>query len=408
MRALICLSKISRVEPVLFPFYHYANPIFCLRVKIPTPLTLDPSAANLREGIAELPRSGVYALCSPAGPPHLGWSSHLQRRISRLLGVSRAHSETAIAQLRDHLSCIQCWPSGSRLESSLLLYQLSKLHYPGDYLKRIRLRTPWFIGLTAAPFAHLRIVNRLSPRDGPIFGPFPSRDLAQDYQLQIEGLFQIRRCTETLAPVPEHPGCIYGEMNQCLRPCQCAVTADEYGREAARVADFLSTNGKNSLALLSAARDRACEETQFEEAAQIHKRLERLKEAASSRHEVITEVHQFNGVALTYGNEPRKFLLWPMLEGLWQEPIELNFSGEASQSGSLDAELRNRLSASLSSARTEGKRAEDLALFSRWYFSSWRDGEWFPFRTPADLNYRKLVRQISNLAKTDPVKTSPA
>jgi hypothetical protein len=261
---------------------------------------------------------------------------------------------------------------------------------------------PWFIGVTLNDrFPRLRVANRLSRRDGSMFGPFPNRDLAQDYQQQVESLFQIRRCTEVLEPRPDHPGCIYGEMNQCLRPCQCAVTAEEYGSEAARVAEFLATNGKSAISVLSAARDRACEETDFEQAAQIHKRLEKVNAAAAARDAVVGEVHRFNGVALTRASEPRQLRLWPMLEGLWQEPIALDVSGVEPHAKSLDAELRDRLSESLSLARTTGKRIEEMAIFSRWYFSSWRDGEWFPFHMLSDLNYRRLVRQISSLAKGD-------
>ena len=68
---------------------------------------------------------------------------------------------------------------------------------------------------------------------------------------------------------------------------------------------------------------------------------------------------------------------------------------------SLDRELREILSHSLDSAPFEsGKRVEHLAVFSRWYYSSWRDGDWFPFQTLEDLNYRRLVREISKLTRS--------
>ncbi len=371
-------------------------------VKIPTSIPVDPADTSLTQRIEALPRSGIYALHSPGRPPYLSWSAHLPRRLKRLLVGSSAGSTDRIARLRSNLSQVECWPTGSRLETALLLYELSKLHYPDDYATRLRMRMPWSIGLTNGDaFQRLRLVNRVSRRDGPLFGPFPSRDAAQAYQQQIESLFQIRRCVETLTPDPNHPGCIYGEMNQCLRPCQCAVTTEEYGAEAARVADFLFTNAKSSIALLSAARDRSCEATDFEHAAQVHKRVEKLKGAAALRDAVVGEIQQFSGVALTRASDPAQFRLWPMLEGFWQEPVTMDFSGEESRSRPLDHQLRDRLSACLAEPRSSGKRMEELAIFSRWYFSSWRDGEWFPFRTLGDLNYRRLVRQISNLAKAN-------
>jgi excinuclease ABC subunit C len=375
-------------------------------VKIPAPVTLDPAASDLAASIAALPRAGVYALFAAAGPPYLSWSSHLSRRLSRLLLPRDSAAKGPIARLRANLTSVDCWATGSRLETSLLLYELSKLHYPAEYLTRLRLRMPWFVGLTSSdPFPRLHVVNRISRRDGPLFGPFPSRDLAQYYEQQILGLFQIRRCPDALTPHPDHPGCIYGEMNQCLRPCQCAVTAQEYGTECVRVADFLSTNGKSATAALSSARDRACEETDFEQAAQIHKRIEKIAAAAGARDAVVAEIHRFSGVALTRAAERRQFRLWPVFEGFWQEPVALDFSAEENRATSLDHELRDRLTESLAAPRTAGKRAEELAIFSRWYFSSWRDGEWFPFRTLGDLNYRRIVRQISSLVKSEAAAT---
>ena len=371
-------------------------------LRIPEPIILDAAASGLEERIAGLPTSGVYALHAGGEAPYLSWSASLRRRLSRLLLSRAAGVESAFARLRRNISSVECWPTGSRLETLLVLYELSRRHYPDDYLRRLRLRMPWFVGLTESDgFARLRVMNRLPRNHDAIFGPFPNRDLAQAYGEEVLGLFQIRRCTEALAPDLNHPGCIYGEMNQCLRPCQRAVTAEEYASEAARVEAFLSTNGKSTSALLAAARERACEETDFEQAAQIHKRLERVTAAASIRPEVVTQIGAFQGIALTRASAKRCFRLWPMVAGVWQESVELDFSAEESQARSLDHELRERLSQTLSQTPAAGKRLEHLAVFSRWYFSSWRDGEWFPFRTLADLNYRRLVRQISTMLKAE-------
>ncbi|MGA8025776.1 MAG: hypothetical protein WB992_01435 [Bryobacteraceae bacterium] len=367
----------------------------------PGAFKLDLAYADIAQEITALPSGpGVYMLAAPDKPPHLSWSANLRRRLARLFHSPDSAPNSLLARLRNSLASVECWPTGSKLESSLLMYRLAKTYFPGDYLARLRLRMPWFVVFTSYdPFPRLAVVNRPSRNAAPQFGPFSSRDSAQSYEQEVLALFQLRRCTETLAPHPEHPGCIYGEMNQCLRPCQTAVSIEEYRSESERVAEFLSSNGKSALSVLSAARDRACEDTDFEQAAHIHKRIEKVSAAVQARDGVITEIHQLNGVALTRAVEARCFRLWPMLGGFWQQPLELSFSAEESRPKSLDHELRERLGESLSHARAEGKRIEDLAIFSRWYYSSWRDGEWFPFRTLADLNYRRLVREISKLVR---------
>ena len=370
-------------------------------MKIPDPVTLSPLASDLPEIIAALPgSSGIYAYSANGQAPHFSWSINLKRRLKRLLVSTR---DGAAPLLRADVDFVKFWLTGSRLEISLVMYELAKLYNPSGYVKQLRLRLPWFVGLTALDtFPRLEVRNRLArepfPDNSAVFGPFFSRDQAQRYEQEVLSLFQLRRCTEVLEPHPAHPGCIYGEMNQCLRPCQCAVSPQEYAGEAARVRDFLETNGQSSATGLSVARQKASSEMDFEMAAQIHKRLERVNAAAAARDRSITAVGEFNGVALTPAFGERQFRLWPMLAGCWREPVVVDLSNAAPRARSLDQEVRELLESSLHAPPSEGYTAEHLALFSRWYHSSWRDGHWFPFRTLEDLNYRKLVRELSKMA----------
>ncbi len=82
--------------------------------------------------------------------------------------------------------------------------------------------------------------SRLSASRALHYGPFQSRAAAELFENQFLDLFQMRRCQENLEPSPQHPGCIYGEMNRCLRPCQEVVTRDEYLSETKRVEEFLT------------------------------------------------------------------------------------------------------------------------------------------------------------------------
>jgi hypothetical protein len=250
-------------------------------------------------------------------------------------------------------------------------------------------------------FARLAVVRDIPRKDIAVglWGPFPSRDAAEWYGEEVSGLFQLRRCVEVLSPHPEHPGCIYGEMNQCLRPCQARVSSDEYQSEAVRVREFLADNGRSTMAALSEARDRASEAMDFEQAALIHKRIEKVQAAISARDKAVSELHEFHGVAVTRGSTDQEFKLWPMWQGLWQDPVVLDFAPTGDRRIPLDLEIRERLTESLANPVQDRKASEDLAIFSRWYFSSWRDGEWFPFRTQKDLNYRRLVRELSKMSK---------
>lgn len=320
----------------------------------------------------------------------------------RLFLSANAAREGSVRRLREGVSNVDCWLTSSRLETALLMHALARQHYPDDYLFRLKLRIPWFVGLTLDdPFPRLAVSNRVPRKETMLLGPFSNRASAQLYEQQVESLFQIRRCTERLTPSPNHPGCVYGEMNQCMRPCQCAVARDEYATETQRVSDFLATNGRTSLAIMTTARDRAAEQTDYEQAAQLHKQVEKMRAATAVRDEVIANVYHLNGIALVRGLHQREFRFWPMVAGQWQDCLRLEISQDDALAKSLDQTLRELLIAGLKTPAKHGKRAEDLAIFARWYYSSWRDGQWFPFRAIEDLNYRKLVKQISNLVKAE-------
>jgi hypothetical protein len=355
-----------------------------------------PDLADRLAGLHAL--RGIYLLTIAGARPHLGWSVNLLRRLSRFLVPSYPASGRAKSAFSERIVNACCWPTGSRLETSLMLYELTKQNFPDDYRKVLRLRMPWFVSLrNSDSFAVLDVANRIAKDEKAVYGPFRTRDAAETYQQHAEGLFQVRRCRETLEPHPEHPGCIYGEMNQCMRPCQCAVSVDEYAHEAQRVSEFLSSNGRSPLAALTAARDRASDQMEFEQAGQMQKRIERLETASKVRDEAVRAVAEFNGVALTRASERQEFRLWPMIGGIWQDSIALNFSSDRPGAHSLDAEIRTLIAGVRETAIDSGNKLEHLAIFSRWYYSSWRDGSWFPFRAPADLNYRRLVRELSKM-----------
>ncbi len=377
---------------------------------IPAPKVLVPDQPDMEGQIAAIPNGpGVYCLRIPGGEPHVAWSANLPKRLRRWLSVPPdSKLGDAKTRLLARVSAVECWTTRSKLESLLLLYELLKQLFPADYLRRLRLRMPWFLTTVAEDqFARLAITNRIIPTAPLTIGPFATRELAQHYQEEVLGLFQIRRCTEPLQPSPVHPGCVFGEMNCCLRPCQLAVSRDEYAVEAERMSQFLVTNGKDELSSLASGREQASASLLFEDAAVLHKRIERVQAAIAAREEVVRDVDQLSGIALTPSTQAQRVLLWPLWRGAWQEAIPFDVSGENVEFSRLRGELREKLASVAGQAvlRKTQDRLEHISLFLRWYRSSSRDGEWFPFSPTADLNYRKLVRGIRQLAKAGSMHT---
>ncbi len=266
---------------------------------------------------------GVFALrgADPAAEPYLTRAADLRRRMRRLLAPPEALDEqgrpvlSKRLNLRDRVRFIEWTRTGSEFESTLTLYCASREAFGAEEARRrLRLYAPYMLRVTMG-HEHPRVytTNRLSRKSlAESFGPFPSRAAAERYCDAVLDLFQIRRCYEDLAPYPEHPGCVYGEMNKCMRPCQegneQACTPAQYAVEAQRVFAFFHTRGQSLLDEVAAQREAASEAMDFETAAALHKHWEKVRAAALLADELVRPIADLRAVIVQEAaplNEPQ-------------------------------------------------------------------------------------------------------
>ncbi|MCC6861751.1 MAG: hypothetical protein IT158_24485 [Bryobacterales bacterium] len=349
-------------------------------------------------------RPAVFLLWPRQGQPYLARTALLRRRLLRLLKERTTPSR--ILNLRHTVTRIEYRLAASSLESSLVLYEMARRHFPKTYLEMLRLRMPPYVKITLGNrFPRSLVTSQVSGGSALYFGPFRSRASAERFQSQVLDLFQMRRCEEDLAPSPDHPGCIYGEMGMCLRPCQQVVGEDEYRHEVQRVTEFLATGGRSLLDPLMAARERLSEELNFEEAARQHKRLEKIQEVLKLRDELCGDTRRLHGVAVTASVQPDAVELWFFHAGCWQPARTFSLEVVEGKSVSLDEKIRQAVAGMEWRNLAARDRQEHLALLARWYYSSWRDGEWLAFESLEQIPYRRLVRAISRVASKAAVRT---
>lgn len=353
--------------------------------------------AALDAAIEALPNSPAVFLLWPAeGQPYLSKTGLLRRRLLRLLREREKPSR--LLNLRHTVKRIEYRLTGSGLEASVVFYELARQHFPDSYLDLMKLRMPPYVKLVLSnEFPRSQVTTQLSGGGGRYFGPFRSRASAERFEGAVLDLFQMRRCQEDLAPSPDHPGCMYGEMGMCLRPCQQVVGPAEYSGEVARVTEFFTTGGRSLLEAIEHSRDRLSEEMRFEEAARQHKRWEKVQDALRLRDELAYDVDRLTGIAITRSTAPGAVELWFVREGNWLDPVRLSFEVQEGKPVSLDQKLREAFAAAQPRKLARRERQEYLALLSRWFYSTWRDGEWLAFDDFAQPPYRKLVNAISRV-----------
>jgi hypothetical protein len=269
------------------------------------------SPENAEALLREIPAApGVFALHGEAGEPYLTRAADLRRRLRRLLAPPEADADgnpvlSKRLNLRNRVRSVEYTRTGSEFESTLLLYRASRVAFGAEEARRrMKLHPPYFLRITMS-HEHPRVysTNRLSKKSlAEFFGPFPSRAAAERYCDAVLDLFQLRRCYEDLAPHPDHPGCVYGEMNKCLRPCQqgapTACTPAAYAHEADRVHAFFTTRGQSLLDEVAAQRDAASEAMDFELADTLHKHWEKVKAAAALADELVRPIADLRAVIL--------------------------------------------------------------------------------------------------------------
>ncbi|HYZ86695.1 MAG TPA: hypothetical protein VE621_19930 [Bryobacteraceae bacterium] len=347
----------------------------------------------LLESLPNVP--AIFALHAAEGEPYLARTTQLQRRLKRLLAAREQPSR--LLHLRSVVQKLELYFCGSRLEADLTLFALARSYFPTRYLRFVRLQMPYYVRLLLSNrFPRTTVTSRLTNQD-LYYGPFRTKAAAEAFEHQMLGLFQMRRCEEDLAPTPDHPGCMYGEMNMCLRPCQAAVSDQEYASEAARVREFLSTEGRQLLLTTEAARDRLSSEMEFEEAARQHRRLEQIQGVLKQRDDLAHEVSQVNGVAVTRSSQPYEVVIWCFEAGCWQGRANLHIQQHAAESISLDKRLRDLMQSFTRQQVGVREQQEHLALLTRWFHSSWRDGEWIPYESRDRLSYRKLSSAVARV-----------
>lgn len=400
---------------------------------------LEFDAARDEEFFAALPaRPGVLLLemTDASARPYLARTADIRRAAERLLRAPEAASKRL--NLRGVVARMRYRATGSKFEQTLALYQNAREKLPLGYRDMLRLRRPALLKVNLRnDYPRCYVTRGLRADDAFYFGPFASRRAADGFAEGFLDLFKIRRCQIKIRRDPNYPGCIYSEMKMCLAPCFAGCTKQDYDAEVGRVLETLESTGASLKNQLEREREAASEALDFERAAGIHKRLEKVSAALWGLPEIARRIEKIDAVILQRATEEKSIAVFPIRAGLLAEPIFVNF-GEASQPRSVEAYLRHQLEpdAADANARPEGEPArvqvsggeapqvetqldltatsdpaqcreryglhsapaelsEHLSMISRWFYSKPREGEIF-FREK-DWPYRRILRACSRL-----------
>jgi excinuclease UvrABC nuclease subunit len=216
-------------------------------------------------------------------------------------------------------------------------------------------------------------------------------------------------------------------MKMCLAPCFKGCTDDEYMSEVRRVQKFLDSRGESLIHELEGEREKASAELEFEAAATVHAKIEKVRGVIRGVDEIIQRLDRLDAVIIQPSTQPNEVSLFRFTNGqlCGPQPFRVEnilLSNERSGDSSLYAQpmmmqpvpegpavtsaapasLETRLSDAIDEIHsidkcTAASFAENLALLKRWYYKSARVGEIFFADAQGQFPMRKVAKGLSRV-----------
>jgi excinuclease ABC subunit C len=378
---------------------------------------------------AALPaRPGILLLTmkEAGAQPYLARTADIRRAAERLLSEPEALSKAL--NLREVVGRIRYRVTGSKFEQNFTFYENARVYFPRRYRDLMRLRPPAMLKVNLRnAYPRCYVTRRIRADGGFYCGPFASRHSAESFSEGFLDLFKTRRCQIKIRRDPNYPGCMYSEMKMCLAPCFAGCTKEEYEVEVGRLVETLESGGSSLTEQLAREREAASEALDFEKAAALHKRLDKVSAALRGMPDIARRIEELDVVVLQRSAEYQTIAVFPVRSGILEEPVFLRFADsseprsveailkeklepdaeeEAAHPTVISAQEQNRQQSLAGGGSADGRTQyalrtappelpDHLSLIARWFYSKPRDGE-ILFRDKV-WPYRRMLRACNRL-----------
>jgi excinuclease ABC subunit C len=233
-------------------------------------------------------RPGIYRMLSSDGEVlYIGKSKRIR---TRLMSYFRcAYPEEKGARILREAHAIDWEYAPSEFAALLRELQLIKQLRPRFNVAMKRDDRHYvFIKLTRGTAPKLLVVRGAGGEPATYYGPFLGARRVNDAVRELSDALSLRDCSqdrhivfadqqELFQLAPRTPGCIRLEVRKCLGPCVAACTASEYQAQVELAREFLEGTNDGPIARLRAEMDASAELLNFERAAVVRDKLQRLE-----------------------------------------------------------------------------------------------------------------------------------
>ncbi len=243
--------------------------------------------AIVKEGAADRP--GIYRMLSSTGEVvYVGKSKQVR---TRLLSYFRcSYPEEKGARILREAETIDWEYTPSEFAALLQELKLIKKYRPRLNYAMKRDATHYaFIKITRGNAPKLTVVRGPSGEDASVYyGPFVGAQRIEEALRELSDVLMLRDCRsdmkmyfsdqqELFQVATRTPGCIRYEIAKCLGPCVGGCSVSQYDERVALARAFLDGASDGPMESLKSQMEQASEQLQFERAASLRNKLQRLE-----------------------------------------------------------------------------------------------------------------------------------
>jgi len=229
----------------------------------------------LKINIKKVPNTpGVYKFFNNQEIIYIGKAKDLKKRVSSYFGKSFKDRKTSqIKLLTDN---VETFTTKNEVEALLLEQLLIKENKPKfNILLRDDKTYPYIYFSLDHEYPGVYSKRTKKSVDRNYFGPFISSEAVKKSIKEIQKVFKIRNCTDNTFANRTRP-CIEFQMKRCSAPCVQKINKTDYFEDILNAKSFLTSSDTKTIQRLNRDIDKAVSKLDFEKAAEIRDRLNRL------------------------------------------------------------------------------------------------------------------------------------
>jgi excinuclease ABC subunit C len=222
-------------------------------------------------------RPGIYKMLDEQGEIiYIGKAKNLKNRVSSYFKTQSASikQQTMVAKI----AAIDVIVTRTEGEALLLECQQIK-HYKPRY--NICLRDdksfPYLFLSSEQEFPQLTFHRGAKKKRGQYFGPYPSAGAARESLKQLQKLFPVRQCDDSVYNNRTRP-CLQYQIERCTAPCVGFIDKKSYAQDVANTVMFLEGQGGLLIEQLIARMEQSAFTQEYEKAALYRDRIAKLRQ----------------------------------------------------------------------------------------------------------------------------------